>query len=104
MLPWSSGLQTLPTRFGQGHVETIQDKCTAYLGKAKQAEDMVPYLSAIAKRYGLIPPSKYSTIVVTESTVFTPPLADELRRQNRRYNPLFVVSLAGSSDGGRGCR
>jgi hypothetical protein len=35
-----------------------------------------------------------TNLVVTETTVFTVPLMDELRRQNRRRNPLFVTSLA----------
>lgn len=89
-----SGLQTLPTRFGQGHVETIQDKCSAYLEKAQQADNMAVHLRAIARRYSMIPARTYTSIVVSESTVFTVPLADELSRQNRGRNPLFVVSLA----------
>ena len=89
-----SGLQTLPRGFGQGDVQTILDKCSTYHAKGDQADATQRHLGVLAQRYGLVPPRYVTNLVVTETTVFTVPLMDELRRQNRRRNPLFVTSFA----------
>ena len=89
-----SGLQTLAQPFTQGRVATIQQKCAAYHEKGDQADATGRHLGAIARHHSMVPPRTVTNLVVTETTVFTVPLMDELRRQNRRRNPLFVTSLS----------